>query len=186
MNTWTGSESSEGSSRDISRYVPKDLTNSADFTRELNAIDSNQTMTPMDKYRYKKQLMRAVSTAKQKEINHHLESFEYYLMARKDVEAKSITLEAQKAIMALEKDQLQMMKEIGLSHSDEISTTLIKAGNMLTSKLHEIEESTMLPEIKKTTLENVRKVWEKTNKRIMESVDTYIDELYEKEQRRFK
>jgi gas vesicle protein len=86
--------------------------------------------------------------------------------------------------MELEKDQLQMMKEIGLSHSGEISDTLIKAGNMLTVKLQEIENSTMLPEIKKMTLENVRKVWDKTSNRIMESVDTYMDELYEKERRR--
>lgn len=184
MSTWTNREGGTGKSREISRYMPKDLTNAADFSRELSSIDSNPALTPVDKYKYKKQLMRAVYLAKKKEINHHLDSFENYLLARKDVEAKSITLEAQKAIMELEKDQLQMMKEIGLSHSGEISDTLIKAGNMLTVKLQEIENSTMLPEIKKMTLENVRKVWDKTSNRIMESVDTYMDELYEKERRR--
>lgn len=79
---------------------------------------------------------------------------------------KSITLEAQKAITVLEKEQLEMMKELGLSHSEEI------------------EESSMKPEIKKMTLSHVRTVWDKTNQRIMQSVDTYIDDLYEKERKR--
>lgn len=182
MNSWTNEKSE---TRDVDRYTPKDLTNSKDFTRELHNIDSNQTLTMLDKYKYKKQLMRAVFTAKQKEIAHHLDSFENYLMARKDVEGKSITLEAQKAIMILEKEQLQMMKEMGLSHSEEISNTLIKAGNMLTAKLQEVEESSMVPEIKGMTLKNIRRVWDKTSQRILESVDTYIDELYEKEKGRF-
>lgn len=168
----------------LERYTPKDLTNSRDFTRELRDIDTNQTLTAVDKHRYRKQLMRAVFFAKQKEISHHLDSYENYLLARKDVESKTITLEAQKAIMVLEQQQLEMMKEMGLNHSEEISDTLIKAGNLLTSKLQQIEESSMLPEIKKMTLKNVRHVWEQTNQRIMDSVDTYMDELYEKERTR--
>ena len=44
----------------------------------------------------------------------------------------------------------------------------------------------MLPEIKQMTLKNVRHVWNKTNTRIMESVDTYMDELYEKEKGRIR
>jgi hypothetical protein len=111
-----------------------------------------------------------------------IESFENYLLARKDVEAKSITLEAQKAIMVLEKQQLEMMKAMGLSHSDEISETLIQAGSMLSEKLNKVEESDMPPEIKVSTIKNIRQVWDKTNRRIMESVDTYMDELYEREQ----
>ncbi len=169
---------------ELARYAPKDLTNRQDFTRELHNIESDQTLTSLDKHRYKKQLMRAVFTAKQKEITHHLESYENYLLARKDVEAKAITLEAQKAIMSLEKEQLEMMKEIGLSHSEEISNTLIKAGRMLTAKLHEVENSEMLADIKQLTFRNVKQVWDKTNARIMESVDTYMDELYEKERTR--
>jgi len=182
MSGWTNSEPAERT--ELERYTPKDLTNAKDFTGELHSIDSNQTLTLMDKYRYKKQLMRAVYQAKQMEISHHLDSFENYLLARKDVEEKSIALEAQKAITVLEKQQLEMMKELGLSHSDEISDTLIKAGTMLTSKLEEIEESTMQDDIKKMTLDHVRRVWEKTNERIMQSVDTYIDDLYEKEKKR--
>lgn len=182
MSGWSNDNSMER--KDISRYAPRDLTDSKDFTRELHAIDSNQTLTLLDKYKYKKQLMRAVFQAKQREIEHHLDSFENYLMARKDVEEKSIALEAQKAITGLEKEQLEMMKELGLSHSEEISNTLIKAGNMLTAKLREIEESNMKDEIKKSTLEYVRRVWDKTNERIMQSVDTYIDALYEKERKR--
>jgi len=168
----------------IERYTPKDLTNSQQFTRELSKIESNQTLSALDKMKYKKQLMRAVFNAKQQEVAHHLDSYANYLLARKDVEAKTITLEAQKAIMLLEKEQLQMMKEIGLSHSGEISNTLIKAGHMLTDKLHEVEESAMEPEIKLMTLKNIRRVWEKTNDRIMESVDTYMDELWDKERGR--
>ena len=182
MAEWTDDTRSEG--HELAKFERKDLTNSKDFTRELHDIDGNQTLTLMDKYRYKKQLMRAVYTAKQQEISHHLDSFESYLMARKDVVEKSIALEAQKAITVLEKEQLEMMKELGLSHSEEISNTLIKAGNMLTAKLQEIEESSMKPEIKKMTLSHVRTVWEKTNQRIMQSVDTYIDDLYEKERKR--
>ena len=55
---------------------------------------------------------------------------------------------------------------------------------MLTNKLQEIEHSEMTDEIKKMTLDHVRRVWEKTNERIMQSVDTYIDDLYEKEKKR--
>ncbi|TVR90498.1 MAG: hypothetical protein EA428_08295 [Spirochaetaceae bacterium] len=168
----------------LERYSPRDLTNDKDFAKQLREIDSNQTLTTLDKHRYRRQLMRAVFHAKQKEISHHLDSYENYLLARKDVEAKSITLEAQKAIMYLEAQQLQMMKEIGLDHSEEISSTLIRSGNMLTNKLREVEESDMLPEIKHMTLKSVRRVWEKTNDRVLASVDTYMDELYEKERNR--
>jgi hypothetical protein len=182
MSGWTSNEPAER--KELERYTPRDLTDSRDFTQELHSIDNNQTLTLMDKYRYKKQLMRAVYQAKQMEISHHLDSFENYLLARKDVEEKSIALEAQKAITVLEKQQLEMMKELGLSHSDEISDTLIKAGTMLTTKLQEIEESSMKDDIKKMTLDHVRRVWEKTNERIMQSVDTYIDDLYEKEKKR--
>jgi predicted GIY-YIG superfamily endonuclease len=181
MSTWNTEHQQGEGEKALERYERKDLTNSRQFTRELHAINSNQTLTVLDKYRYKKQLMRTVFIAKQQEINHHLESFENYLLARKDVEAKSITLEAQKAILVLEKQQLEMMKAMGLSHSDEISETLIAAGNMLTGKLLKVEESDMAPEIKASTIKHIRKVWEKTNNRIMESVDTYMDELYEKE-----
>ena len=55
---------------------------------------------------------------------------------------------------------------------------------MLTNKLREVEESDMLPEIKNMTLKSVRRVWEKTNDRVLASVDTYMDELYEKERNR--
>jgi hypothetical protein len=181
MATWNNGHQQEEDDKALELYERKDLTNSRQFTRELHAINSNQTLTTLDKYKYKKQLMRTVFIAKQQEINHHLESFENYLLARKDVEAKSITLEAQKAIMVLEKQQLEMMKAMGLSHSDEISETLISSGNMLTGKLKKVEESDMAPEIKVSTIKQIRQVWEKTNNRIMESVDTYMDELYEKE-----
>ncbi|MCA1755684.1 MAG: hypothetical protein LC641_13515 [Spirochaeta sp.] len=188
MAGWTEknevSRSTIDESSSLERYSPRDLTNDKDFAKQLQDIDSNQTLTTLDKRRYRRQLMRAVFLAKQKEISHHLDSYENYLLARKDVEAKSITLEAQKAIMYLEAQQLQMMKEIGLDHSEEISSTLIRAGNMLTNKLREVEESDMLPEIKNMTLKSVRRVWEKTNDRVLASVDTYMDELYEKERNR--
>ncbi len=181
MSTWNNENSKNEGDGALERYQRKDLTDTRQFTREIHAINANQTLSMMDKYRYKKELMRSVFLAKQQEVNHHLESFENYLLARKDVEAKSITLEAQKAIMVLEKQQLAMMKAMGLSHSDEISETLIDAGNMLTNKLHKVEESDMAPEIKSSTMKQIRQVWEKTNNRIMESVDTYMDELYERE-----
>lgn len=181
MSTWSNEKSQ---SKEVERYTPKDLTNSREFTQELHKINANQTMSVVDKYRARKQLMRAVFAAKQQEISHHLDSYSNYLLARKDVEAKSISLEAQKAILVLEQEQLKMMKEMGLTHADEISDTLFKAGTMLTTKLEEVEESTMEPSIKIMTLKNIRHVWEKTNARIMESVDTYMDELREKEQRR--
>jgi len=184
MGTWKNEKDDFDQERALERYEPKDLTNSREFTRELHSINSNQTLSTLDKYRYKKQLMRSVFLAKQKEISHHLDSFENYLLARTDVEAKSITLEAQKAIMVLEKEQLEMMKAMGLSHSEEISNTLIKAGNLLTSKLKDVEDSEMDPEIKIMTTRHIRQVWEKTNSRILESVDTYMDELYEKERGR--
>ncbi|MBN2657354.1 MAG: hypothetical protein EH225_05285 [Calditrichaeota bacterium] len=181
MSSWTKATES---GTDLQRYSPRDLTDSKDFSKDLREIDRNQTLSVMDKYKAKKALMRTVFEAKQMEIGHYLESYENYLLARKDVEAKAITLEAQKAIMVLEKEQLEMMKEMGLAHSDEISSTLIKAGEMLTDKLHEVQESEMLPDIKVMVVGNIRNVWQKTNKRILESVDTYMDELYEKERGR--
>jgi hypothetical protein len=102
-------------------------------------------------------------------------------MAKKDVEAKAITLEAQKAIMALEHQQVQMMKELGLDHSDEVSDTLIKAGNMLQSKLNEVASSSMADDLKERTIGNIRRVWDRTNDKIMTSLDSYMDELEEKE-----
>jgi hypothetical protein len=178
MGNWATENSNAGA---LKRYTPRDLTDSKDFARELQNIDNNQTLTIMDKYKSKKQLMRAVYTAKQDEINHHLDSFQNYLLARKDVESKTIALEAQKAIMLLEKDQLQLMKDIGLSHSDEISDTLIKAGTMQTEKLLQVKEAPIEAGIKLMTMQNIRTVWDKTNKRIMENVDTYMDELQQRE-----
>ena len=78
----------------------------------------------------------------------------------------------------------QTLTLLGLAHSEEISNTLIKAGRMPTTKLLEIESSAMLDEIKTMTLKNVRRVWEKTRDRVMKSVDTCMDELYEKGKRR--
>jgi len=177
MGNWAIENNNSGA---LEKYTPRDLTNQKDFARELQNIDNNQTLTIMDKYKSKKQLMRAVYTAKQDEINHHLDSFQNYLLARKDVESKTIALEAQKAIMILEKDQLQLMKDIGLSHLDEISNTLIKAGTMMTQKLLEVQDAPMEPDIKQMTMENIRTVWTKTNMRIMENVDTYMDELQQR------
>lgn len=182
MSSW--SDDDRRGSGAMERYTPKDLTNVKDFSKEIRSIDGNQNLTVVDKYKYKRNLMRAVFQAKQQEINHHLDSYENYLRARKDVEAKTITLEAQKAIMTIEQDQLQMMKDIGLSNTDEISKTLIRAGEMLTDKLIEVEESHMADEIKQLTLKNIRKVWDKTNNRILDSVDTYMDELYERDKGR--
>ncbi|MGM0675392.1 MAG: hypothetical protein ACQETQ_11905, partial [Spirochaetota bacterium] len=76
MSGWTNQDPTERT--ELERYTPRDLTDSKDFTHELHSIDNNQTLTLMDKYRYKKQLMRAVYQAKQKEISHHLDSFENY------------------------------------------------------------------------------------------------------------
>ncbi len=178
MGNWSTEKSNSAA---LEKYTPRDLTNQKDFARELQNIDNNRTLTIMDKYKSKKQLMRAVYTAKQDEINHHLDSFTNFLLARKDVESKTIALEAQKVIMILEKDQLQLMKDIGLSHTDEISNTLIKAGTMMTEKLLQVQDAPMEPEIKQMTMENIRTVWTKTNMRIMENVDTYMDELQQRE-----
>ena len=168
----------------LARYTPKDITNSKDVTKELQQIERDQSLTIVDKYKYKKQLMRSVFSAKQMEISHHLDSYENYLLARKDVESKTIALEAQRAIMVLEKEQLRLMESLGLSHTDEISSTLIRAGEMLTAKLNELADSVIDEEIKKSICRNIRSVWDKTNMRILESVDTYMDELQSKEKAR--
>jgi len=182
VSSWSSKKDSE--QKAVAKYAPKNLTDPSDYQNELREIESNQALSVLDKYKAKKQLMNAVMQAKQQEINHHLDSYENYLLARKDVEARSISLEAQKAIMRLETEQLQMMKDLGLSHAQELADTLIEADKMLTRKLREIEESDINPEIKTSTLKNVMHVWEKTRNRILESVDTYIDELYEREKNR--
>lgn len=162
---------------------PKDITDDRNFTTELQKIDNNQALSFFDKFSAKRQLMKSVLHAKQQEINHRLDSYGNYLLAKKDVEAKAITLEAQKAIMALESQQVQMMKDLGLDHSDEVSDTLIKAGNMLQRKLDEVNGSAMSDEIKQQTLTHIRRVWDRTREKIMDSLDSYMDELYEKEKR---
>lgn len=186
MNTWNHEVQTDQHDNLPARYAPKDITNTRDITLELQRIDATPALSALEKYRHKRQLMRAVFSAKQREINHHLDSYENYLLARKDVESRSIALEAQKAIMQLEQDQLEMMKQIGLTHSNEVGTTLLQAGHMLTAKIREIEGADLLPEIKQQTLANVRHVWDRTNNRILESVDTYMDELYRKERTRVR
>jgi len=162
---------------------PKDITDDRNFTVELQKIDTNQALNLLDKHRARKQLMKSVLQAKQQEINHRLDSYRNYLMARKDVEAKAISLEAQKAVMALEAQQLQMMKDLGLDHSDEVSDTLIRAGEMLTRKLDEVRTSIMSDTIKDRTIDAIERVWDRTNRKIMDSLDSYMDELYEKERK---
>lgn len=76
-----------------------------------------------------------------------------------------------------------MMKDLGLDHSDEVSDTLIKAGNMLTRKLEEVQGSSMTTDIKEQTVTRIRRVWERTNQKIEDSLDSYMDELYEKERK---
>ena len=160
---------------------PRDIADDRNLTREIQQIEMNQALNIVDKFKAKRQLMKSVLRAKQQEINHRLDSYGNYLMAKKDVEAKAITLEAQKAIMTLERQQVQLMKDLGLDHSDEVSDTLIKAGNMLQQKMDEVRVSTMSDEIKQVTLSNIRRVWDRTNNRIMDSLDSYMDELYQKE-----
>lgn len=127
---------------------PRDITDERNFTQEIQKIENNQALSMVDKFK-----------AKQQEINHRLDSYRNYLLARKDVEAKAITLEAQKAIMALESQQVQMMKDLGLDHSDEVSDTLIKAGTMLTRKLEEVSSSVMTDAIKQRTIDNIGRLW---------------------------
>ena len=160
---------------------PRDIADERNLTREIQQIEMNPSLNIVDKFKAKRQLMKSILHAKQQEINHRLDSYGNYLMAKKDVEAKAITLEAQKAIMTLERQQVQLMKDLGLDHSDEVSDTLIKAGNMLQQKLDEVRVSTMSDEIKQVTLSNIRRVWDRTNSRIMDSLDSYMDELYRKE-----
>jgi hypothetical protein len=181
MASWTNENNDEKSA--VAKYMPRNITNTNEFSEELRRIENNQSVGFVDKYKFKKQLMRTYFMAKQKEIDGYLDTFENYLLAKKDVEVKSITLEAQKSIMALEKEQLEVMKKMGLSHTDEISNTLIKSGNMLTEKLEEVEKSDMRDDIKKMTIDNIRSVWNKANQRILDNVDTYMDELYEKERK---
>jgi hypothetical protein len=181
MTGWTHELNDVGA---LQKYSPTDLSDPRDFEKQLQGIDNNQSLTVLDKYKQKKQLMRAAFIVKQQEINHHLDSFENYMLARKDVEAKSITLEAQKAIMHLEREQLALMDKLGLTHSEEISDTLIKAGTLLTQKLEEVRKAKIEPEIKKMTMNNIRTIWEKTNKRILDSVDLYMDELQARERGR--
>jgi hypothetical protein len=47
------------------------------------------------------------------------------------------------------KQQLDLMKSLGLSHSDEIAATLIRSGELLTSKIREVNASDMEEDIKK-------------------------------------
>ncbi len=155
---------------------PKDITDDRNFTMEIQKIENNQALSLLAKFNAKRQLMKSVLQAKKQEISYRLDSYRNYLMAKKDVEAKAITLEAQKAIMALESQQVQMMKDLGLDHSDEVSDTLIKAGTMLTRKLEEVSSSVMT--------DTIKRVWNRTNEKIMNSLDSYMDELYEREQKR--
>lgn len=168
----------------VAKYSPKDITNKKDFSRELNEIDNNREISFFDRYSAKKQLVRTYMLAKQKEIDNYLDTYVNYLLAKKDVESKAIALEAQKAILNLEKEQREMMSEIGLSNTEEIANTLIKSGTLLTDKINEVNSSNMDIEIKKNTLKNIRSIWDKTNERIMGSVDTYIDELSDRERRK--
>ena len=163
---------------------PKDITDDRNFTMEIQKIENNQALSLLAKFNAKRQLMKSVLQAKKQEISYRLDSYRNYLMAKKDVEAKAITLEAQKAIMALESQQVQMMKDLGLDHSDEVSDTLIKAGTMLTRKLEEVSSSVMTDTIKRRTIDNIERVWNRTNEKIMNSLDSYMDELYEREQKR--
>ena len=158
--------------------------NKKDFSRELSEINNNHEISFVDRYNAKKLLVRTYMQAKQKEINNYLDTYENYLLAKKDVEGKAIALEAQKAILNLEKEQREMMGEIGLSNTEEIANTLIKSGKLLTDKINEVNKSDMDSEIKTNTLKNIRSIWDKTNERIMGSVDTYIDELAEREQQK--
>ena len=179
MSSWVQKEGEEDNV--LQKYAPKDITNIKDFNKEVSVIENNNNLSITDKIKYKRNLMKAVFRAKQQEIDHHLDSFENYLLAKKDVEAKAITKEAQEAIMRIEHEQLKMMEDIGLTNTQEISNTLIKAAEMLTQQLEVVENSNLKPDIKEMTLKNIRKVWDKTNDRILNSVDSYIDELHKKE-----
>ncbi len=54
-------------------------------------------------------------------------------------------------------------------------------GLLFTLIFLEVQNAPIEPEIKQMTMENIRTVWTKTNMRIMENVDTYMDELQQKE-----
>jgi hypothetical protein len=162
-------------------YKATNIVNPKDFSNELRNIENNQSLSFFDRAKAKKQLINTYLAAKQKEIDGHLDTFEKFLLAKKDVETKAITQEAQKAIMKIENENLKVMQDLGLSQAVEMAGTLIKSGTMLTEKLKEVKKSTMTPEIKKITMDQIREIWNKTNTRIRDSVDTYMTELTEKE-----
>ena len=65
-------------------------------------------------------------------------------------------------------------RELHNIESDQTLTSLDTAGRMLTAKLEEVENSEMLPDIKKLTFRNVKQVWDKTNARILELPRTVL------------
>lgn len=186
MSNWSknSSEEREALVEVNKNWAPKKITDQEDLQRSLQDIEMNQAMNVVDKMKAKRQLFKSVFEAKQMELRHNMESYRNYLLARRDVEAKAITLEASKAITIIEGQFFTMMDEIGLVQDSKHMDTLRKAGEMYTTKLSELDDSPMLPQLKVQLQKQYQDIYDKTVARINGSLDEYIDELRRRDGRR--
>mgnify|MGYP003563560871 CR=1 FL=1 len=185
-NNWTSRGDGETaiSKEVLDRYSPQNITDNKDLARQLREIEMNPGLGIVAKINAKRTLFKGVTQAKQMELHHHLESYENYLMARKDVEAKAISQEATRAILMLEMQYIQIMDSLGLEQNERLMDSLKKSGEMFTRKLEELSESDMLPELKVGIQQDYQAIYDKAKARIMASLDDYMNELSSKEGRR--
>ena len=143
----------------------------------LSEIDKIQNLTYLERRKLKKQIIKQFYEAREKEIEQRLELFRATLLAKKDMELKKIAMDAQNAILGLEKDHTELMADLGIRAHTEISEMLLTLGQITTKNLDAVRKAEIDDDLKAEVVGGIKTSFTKIYKRIMEGVDAYVEDI---------
>jgi len=143
----------------------------------LSEIDKIQNLTYLERRKLKKQIIKQFYEAREREIEQRLELFRATLLAKKDMELKKIAMDAQNAILGLEKDHTELMADLGIRAHTEISEMLLTLGQITTKNLDAVRKAEIDDDLKAEVVGGIKTSFTKIYKRIMEGVDAYVEDI---------
>ena len=148
---------------------------------QIKEIRNNNDLSVLDKRKLIKQIVRGFHEARGDEIEQTIDLYYKTLIARKDVAEKSITLDAQKDLSQLDQEHTKVLGQMGIQIHGAISDLFNELGEITTKKLKELMEREINDDLREILYEGIMNSFRKTYKKIEDGLDTYIEELKEKE-----
>ena len=93
------------------------------------------------------------------------------------MELKKIAMDAQNAILGLEKDHTELMADLGIRAHTEISEMLLTLGQITTKNLDAVRKAEIDDDLKAEVVGGIKTSFTKIYKRIMEGVDAYVEDI---------